>query len=379
MAIKVCVCANTLDYPKSGGNRWVFLNWVLGLRALGCEVMWLEGVTPEMAPEKLCECIEALKIHLDRYDLSKAVALYSTSWIGEPLPQVSIPGLLDLEVVLDADLLLNLAYGAPPQLISRFKRSALVDIDPGLTQIWISTGQIKVAPHDIYFTIGETIGRPTTLFPDCGLKWHYTPPALFLDAWPVAKANGDAPFSTITGWWDDGWVKFGADSYSNVKRDGFLPFLSLPKYISQSLELSMPEATGVVEEKQTLVNQGWRIKDSFLTSSTPWNYQEYIQESRGEFSCARPSCVRLQSAWISDRTICYLASGKPAIVQHTGTSRFLPDNAGLFRFHDIEEAISCLETAVTDYERHCSLARELAVEYFDAKKVVKRVLERALA
>lgn len=377
MAIKVCICAATLDHPKSGGHRWVYLNWALGLRALGCEVMWLEGVAPEIAPQKLHEYVEALKIHLGRYDLSKTVALYSRSGTGEPVPQVSVPGLLDLESAFDADLLLNIAYIVPPQLVSRFKRSALVDIDPGLTQIWINTGLFGIAPHDIYFTIGETVGQPTALFPDCGLRWHYTPPAIFLPAWQAVKSNGDAPFSTVTDWWN-GWVDFSAERYLNRKRDGFLPFLSLPKYLSQSLELSIPEATGVVEEKQTLVNQGWRIKDSFETSSTPWDYQRYIQNSRGEFSCARPSCLRLQNAWISDRTLCYLASGKPAIVQHTGSSRFLPDNAGLFRFHTIEEAVRCLETAVADYERHCRLARALAEEYFDAEKVAKRVLEQAL-
>jgi hypothetical protein len=378
MAIRVCLCAATLDHPKSGGHRWVYLNWALSLRALGCEVMWLEGVGPDIAPQTLQENVEALKIQLDRYDLSKAVALYCRSWIGERAPLVSVPGLVDLESAFDADLLLDLGYGVPPQLVSRFKRSALVDIDPGLTQIWLSAGHLSIAPHDIYFTIGETVGQPDASFPNCGLRWHYTPPAIFLPVWQVAKANADAPFSTVTGWWDDGWIEFRADRFSNVKRDGFVPFFSLPKYVNQALELSIPEATGVLDEEQALVNQGWQIKDSFATSSTPWDYQRYIQSSRGEFSCARPSYVQLQNAWISDRTLCYLASGKPAIVQHTGTSRFLPDNAGLFRFHDMEDAISCLETAVADYERHCRLARELAEEYFDAKKVARRMLEQAL-
>jgi hypothetical protein len=379
MAIKVAICAATLDHPKSGGHQWVYLNWALGLRALGCEVIWLEGVTLGLSPQKLDEHVEILKSYLDRYGLSRAVALYSRSWNGEPIPQVSVPGLLDIEAAFDADLLLNLSYAMPPQLVSRFKRSALVDIDPGLTQIWITAGQFSIAPHDTYFTIGETVGQPTALFPDCGLRWQYTPPAVFLPAWPVAKANGDAPFSTVTGWWDGGrWIVFGAESYSNVKRDGFLPFLQLPKYINQPLELSIPEATGVTEEKQTLLAQGWRINDSFVTSSTPWNYQRYIQNSRGEFSCARPPYIRLQNAWISDRTLCYLGSGKPTIVQHTGPSRFLPDHAGLFRFRDMEGAVSCLQTAVGDYDRHCRLARALAEEYFDAKKVVKRVLEQAL-
>jgi hypothetical protein len=127
-----------------------------------------------------------------------------------------------------------------------------------------------------------------------------------------------------------------------------------------------------------LQDRGWRVRDAWEITGTPWGYRRYIQSSLGEFSCAKPSYVRLQNAWISDRTLCYLASGKPAVVQYTGASRFLPDREGLFRFRDIEEAAICLDLAASDYERQCRLARMLAEEYFDARKVVARVLERAL-
>jgi hypothetical protein len=87
----------------------------------------------------------------------------------------------------------------------------------------------------------------------------------------------------------------------------------------------------------------------------------------------------MENAWVSDRTLCYLASGKPAVVQHTGASRFLPDAAGLFRFRDLAEAARCLEVVAADYERQAGLARALAEEHFDARKVVRTVLERALS
>ena len=132
------------------------------------------------------------------------------------------------------------------------------------------------------------------------------------------------------------------------------------------------------EEWAALRGKGWRTRHAWDVASTPWDYQQYIQESLGEFSCTKPSCLRLRNAWISDRTLCYLASGKPAIVQHTGASRFLPDASGLFRFRTMEEAAGCLEAAMADYERHGRLARALVKEYFDAPKVVGRVLERTL-
>jgi hypothetical protein len=253
-----------------------------------------------------------------------------------------------------------------------------VDIDPGLTQIWMSENQLKVAPHDFFFTIGETVGKPGALFPDCGLRWHYVPPPVFLDAWPVAEAEPSAPFTTITNWWD-AWVKYGDESYSNEKRDGFLPFLDLPRRTSEPLELAAYLGVADPKEEEMLRHHGWRVRDPWTIAGTPGDYQTYIQKSRGEFSCAKPSCVRLQNAWISDRTLCYLASGKPAVVQHTGPSRFLPDAAGLFRFRDMDEAVRCLEMAVEDYDQHCKLARALAEEYFDANKSGQQVLERALA
>jgi hypothetical protein len=182
-------------------------------------------------------------------------------------------------------------------------------------------------------------------------------------------------------WYDEEWVEDNGEMYRNDKRSGFLPFLDLPSRTRQPLELALCFGTGDVAEAERaeLRRRGWHVRDSWTVASTPWDYQQYIRHSRGEFSCAKPSCTRLENAWISDRTLCYLASGKPAVVQHTGPSRFLPDAAGLIRFRTMEEAARSLETVAVDYERHSALARSLAEEYFDAKKVVGRVLERALA
>ena len=123
--------------------------------------------------------------------------------------------------------------------------------------------------------------------------------------------------------------------------------------------------------------KGWRLREAWDVSSTPYDYRAYVQRSRGEFSCAKPSTVALETAWVSDRTLCYLASGKPAVVQSTGPSRLLPDAEGLFRFRGIDEAAHALAAAEADYGRHCRLARALAEEHFDARRVVGRVLERA--
>src|SRR5438046_10457628 len=117
------------------------------------------------------------------------------------------------------------------------------------------------------------------------------------------------------------------------------------------------------KNRKPLQDNGWSVQEAWERVSTPHDYRTYVQQSRGEFSCAKPSCIFLQNAWISDRTLCYLASGKPAVVQHTGPSRFLPDAEGLFRFRNRDEAVRSMATLASDYEHHCELARQLAEEY----------------
>jgi hypothetical protein len=386
MSVTVCLWADTFGYPEGGGHAWVFLNWALGLRALGCRVIWLEAAHPSTPAAEIQRLTAALKSRLERYGLAKQVALCSCT--VEPLPPGAAAGCLDLEAAAaEADLLLNVSYNGDAEVLRRFRRTALIDIDPGLLQVWISERQIELPRYDVYFSIGETVGQPGARFPDGGLVWNYTPPCVALDWWPVRRAPDDAPFTTVSHWHTHReWVCHGEESYLNDKRSGFWPFRDLPRHTRQPLELALCLAADQDlrldpdedDERRTLEAHGWRVRHSFAVASTPWDYQTYVQNSRGEFSCVKPSCVRLQNAWVSDRTLCYLASGKPAVIQHTGPSRFLPDAAGLFRFRDLEAAARCLEAVAADYDGQCRRARALAEECFDARKVARGVLERAL-
>jgi len=379
MSTSVCIFANAIGFPEGGGLIWEYLNWALGLRSLGCQVTWLEAVDPSKPGWE--GLVSGLHRRLERYGFADSVALCSKS--GGQVLDAPRYGCHSVGDIPQADVLIDMGYRMPAQLMPRFQRTVFVDVDPGLTQIWMSNGGgLSVAPHDLYFTTGETVGRPGALFPDLGLEWHYTPPCVALDAWPFCGSTAaSAAFTTISQWYADEWVQYGGELYSNNKREGFLPFLDLPQQTSQPLELALCLEQNEVDDRERamLRQQGWRVREAQSVSSTPWEYQAYIQSSMGEFSCAKPSCRRLQNAWVSDRTICYLASGKPAIVQHTGPSRFLPDAAGLFRFSTLDEARCYLERVRSDYGSQCKLARQIAEEHFDAKKNLKRVLETALA
>jgi hypothetical protein len=371
--MQVCLGANALFYPNGGGHLWVYINWALGLQALGCQLTWLEGVDPHLPVPTVLEHVAVLKQHLQRYGFSGCVALCSLT--DEPLSQDISEDIFDLTAATEMDLLLSIRHDLPPKVVERFRRSAMIDIDPGILQYWMSKGVIKVARHDVYFTIGETVGQAGGRFPDGGVPWQYTPPCVALDWWPLRPASRDAAFTTVSHWGYEEWMEDDREGYANNKRTGFLPFLDLPQHSAQPLELALC-LDGDTNERLVLQARGWRVCEAWEVTATPWDYQRYIQNSLGEFSCAKPSYVRLQNAWISDRTLCYLASGKPAIVQHTGPSRFLPNAAGLFRFRNMREAMRCLEAVAADYEHQSRLARALAEEYFDAHKVISRILER---
>jgi hypothetical protein len=373
MSRTVCLTAKTLNDPKGGGHLWVYLNWAIGLQRCGCEVIWLEYFSATQPASVILDLVFTLKQRLEPYGLSERIALFSE--METPLPPALVAEALDEHVVREADLLLNMSYCNFDRIIARSRRSALIDIDPGLTQIWISNRQISLFPHDIYFTIGETVGTSAARFSNCGLLWQYTPPCVALDFWPVCQALPGAAYTTISNWHAGRWVLDGRESYSNDKRTGFLPYLKFPHKTNPRLELALSLA-GDEDERASLERDGWGIREATSVCGSPSDYQQYIQSSRGEYSCAKPSYVRLQTAWISDRTLCYLASGKPAIVQHTGPSRFLPDADGLLRFRNFEEAVHLLAEAELNYAEHCKSARALAESFFDAGKVAQNVLER---
>ena len=157
MSLTVCLAGRNL--PVVAGHLWVHLNWALGLRALGCRVIWLDLGSVRASPHERDGMAAELRRQLEPFGLAESVAF-------EP----KIESQLDLDAAAEADLLLDLGYIEDATLVQRFKRSAMIDLDPGLTQCWIGEGQITPAPHDLYFTIGETVGTPAARFPDCGFR-----------------------------------------------------------------------------------------------------------------------------------------------------------------------------------------------------------------
>ena len=368
------------SFPEGGGHFWVYMQYMLGLRQLGCEVYWLEqfNLDPEAEPGKA-----ALQIFAERmrkFDLQDNFILYATEENSDHLTYVGRAAEEVESIFRRTDLLLNFHYAAGNNILERFERTALVDIDPGLLQFWISHDQLHVQPHDLYFTIGETVGTPRALFPDCGLRWIQIRPVVNLEAWPFTYRPDAQSFTSISTWEIEDWVVGENEAYyENSKRINYLRFAALPRNLQQELELALYITDNDDDDRNLMEKGGWKIRISREVAGTPELYQSYIQDSRGEFSVVKPSCIFFQNAWMSDRSLCYLASGKPVVVQNTGPSTYLPDGEGLLRFSTTEEAITAIEAINRSYLHHCKAAREVAEEYFDSQKVLAKLLNRAIS
>jgi hypothetical protein len=373
MSLTVWLGVDTASFPEGGGNLWAHLSWALGLRSLGCRVVWLEPSEPDALEAEVEALVRGLKERLQPFGLADQIAVCPRS-DGDP-SRGDREGCVPLEAAREADLLLNLAYDGHESLVPHFRRTVVVDLDPELLHDWIGAGVLALPRYDAYFTTGEAVGQRNS---SDGLPWLYTPECVALDWWPVCTAPEDAPFTTVSSWDADDWFYDGTTWQLSSKRGGFLPFLDLPRHTSQRLELALQLWEHPEADRLELERRGWRVVHAYDVSATPHDYQRYIQASRGEFTWAKPCCATSENAWISDRTLCYLASGKPAVVEYTGPSRILPDDAGLFRFRTLEEAARHLETVAADYEHQCRLARALVEEHFDARKVLASILERAL-
>ena len=354
-----------LEFMEGAGHFWVYMQYAHALRRLGCEVRLVDSSLWSEQPPDAAR-IKEFEDRMERYGFSDG-AMADVS--GEHLR----------DVLADSDLLLNFNYHLGSEVVSAVRRSALVDIDPGLLQFWISRKFISPAPHDLYFSTGETVGNGSGPIPDCGIDWHRIRPPVCLDLWPYSHDGGAEAFTTVSSWWGErDYVGDAEDFYDNTKRTAFFDFLDLPRHTGQPLELALFLAACDDADRALLEDHGWRVRHSAEVAGTPESYQAYVQGSRGEFSWAKASCARFQNAWISDRTLCYLASGKPAVVQDTGPSSYLPNGEGMFRVSTVAGAAHALAEINSDYARQCRLARQLAEEHFDAETVVTGMLERAL-
>lgn len=412
-SLRVIVTGLIAQHRFLGGVTWDYLNVVLGLKKLGHDVYYVEdsGQWPynlQGGPSKTdwiatdcTDTVEYLARVMSFFGLSDKWAYrfpIKPKWFGLSTTKRK-------ELVATADLLINVSGTLQhPEHYREVPRLVYVDTDPVFTQIrsTFPRGQKKFCrrlnSHDVFFTVGERINESG---PDTRHTWHPTKHPIALSEWSCSSSETRQVLTTIMNWTSYKPVTYKGRNFGQ-KDVEFMKFLSLPEKVrSVPLEIAIGKTAHVEWQHRdgdplagtdglgktsaswplqlALSHYGWHVVDSAVVCPDFDTYRHYIQTSLGEWSVAKNGYVCTNSGWFSGRSACYLAAGKPVIVQNTGFDVVLPVGHGVLAFNTMDEATAAVEEVMGNYSRHAGAAREIAVEYFDSGKILPRMLDIALS
>jgi hypothetical protein len=356
--------------PWQGGATWAVLQYLLGLRRLGCDVRFLEPLSNAVpVPERL----SYLRDVMARFGFEDRWALVPAAG-GEP---IGMSRRALRAAARESELLLSVSgMLTDPDVIDAVAVRAYLDLDPAFNQLWHAVDGIDMRfdAHTHLVTVADAVGGDSPI-PDCGRDWLATLPPVVLEEWPVAEAPARRSLTTIGHWRSYGSIHHGGLHYGQ-KAHSLRPLIDLPTRVDVPFELAL----GIHEDEGTdleaLRECGWRLIDPQEVAATPDDYRRFVQGSWAEFGLAKLGYVVSGSGWFSDRSACYLASGRPVIAQDTGFGRRLPTGAGLFSFTTAEEVAGAIDELDHDYPRHRDAAREIARERLDSDRVLGSLLER---
>lgn len=366
-----------------GGYAWQILHYLWGLRACGLEPYFYEDTAyyPDCFDPETGNMCSGPETGIDVAARFLGAHGFGENWIFFDAPRDAYFGRSREEaaaVLREARLLVTLApVNRLPRTVGRTR--AFVDIDPGFTQIQAQGDpglRELLAEHDVHFTLGENIGTPGCAIPCGDVTWHPTRPPVVPALWQPLPADPGAAFTTI-GRWDERRrdTVLAGEVYSWCKRVEWLRFLELPALTGARFELAM-DVDKTPGDRALLESRGWSIVDPLAVSGDPFVYRDFICGSRGEFTVAKDLNVRLATGWFSDRSVCYLAAGRPVVTQDTGFDRVVPTGEGLFPFRGVEDARDAVRTVEAHFDRHGAAARRLAIEHFSAERVIRDLLGR---
>jgi hypothetical protein len=308
----------------------------------------------------------------DTYDLKNNWAYFdahTNTWFGLNKSNV-------LAFCSSADIIINISGVNPLRdWWTNIPVRIFIDTDPGFTQIkHLSdpTAYNLSNHHTHHFTFGENVGKKNCTIPIDSFQWKATRQPVFMDAWKVSGSHPSANWTTVMQW-DSYKVKEYNNQVFGMKSQSFKKFDLLPNHFpDENFEIAMGSVSAPIED---LKSKGWKIINSLLPTKTPWTYQNFIANSKGEWSVAKHGYIISNSGWFSERTTCYLASGKPVVIENTGFSEVIETGKGIFAFKTIEEAEESIKIINKDYKYHCAQARKQVECYFSADNVLVNLLK----
>lgn len=383
--LTIVVGGYIVAYPL-GGMTWHHLNYLLGLHELGHDVWFLEDSGSSLVPfnpvKNICEADPTFGIQY----LTEQFRAF-----GLPLQYCYRSQLLDRSfglstVELDdllkrADLFLCVSGVTPIRADRpRARRTAVIDTDPVFTQVRMGTDPALLEYYrwfDSAATFGRLIGTSQSPLPTHEFDWIATNQPVALRHWP-ATAITSSSFATIGKWEQDDHraVDFDGQKYSSSKAMEWAKLLELPSRTEHQLTLAMQSMPGDACERFT--GAGWEMADAEAASRDCRSFRDFVQNSAGEISAVKQIYAGLPSGWFSDRSACYLASGRPVVMQRTGFEQWLPTGRGLFSFDDLDGAAAALATIDADPQGNAAAARGIAEKHFDSHRVLSELLDRVM-
>jgi hypothetical protein len=379
----IVVAGALANRPANGGGAWTRLSWALGFKRLGYDVLFIEQIAPATCVDAGgSTCAVERSVNLAYFDaVTKHFGLDAALLVEGERRSFGMPWAALPDIAQAADLLVNISgHLTDPVLKGRFRRRVFIDQDPGYTQFWHAAGlaEDRLRDHDVYFSVGENIGQPFCGVPSGGIAWRRTRQPIVLEEWPVVASQPPSlRFTTVASWRGAlGRVTHESTTYG-VKAHEFRKFMTLPARSALRFEIALDVDHADRSDLDALRRNRWHVVDPKTVVPDPLSFRRYVQQSSAEFSVAQGIYVDTQSGWFSDRTVRYLASGKPAVVQDTGWSRNYPSGQGLLAFRTVGEAVAAAASIASHYAEHSRAARAIAEEYFDSKKVLSEFLETA--
>jgi hypothetical protein len=298
---------------------------------------------------------------------------HESQWFG-------LPDAKRTEILQSADLLLNISgtLASPPKYRS-VKTLAYIDSDPTFTQVKLARGETSLitlmGQHDVHFSFGEALPGKT---PPTKYNWIPTRQPILLDEWHPIEERREV-FTTVMNWTTARPIVHEGVSYGQ-KDVEFQRFIDLPPRVRPTeLELAVNLGKTKRTPHDLLRHKGWRLADPDVVCPDLESYRRYISTSKAEWGVAKNGYVVGKSGWFSCRSACYLAAGRPTVVEDTGFATVIPTGRGLLAFEDPDGAVEAIRDVEANYATHARAAREIATEYFDARLVLRKLVDRALS
>jgi hypothetical protein len=380
MPKRVMIAGALAHHPIGGaGNAWAFLQYVLGFRRLGYDTYYVEHIEPksciddEWKPAAFAASanVAFFRAVMERFALTDHAALLE--WKGDGHAGLSRA---DVErLARDTALFINISgrFHLSSVLAAAHRRMYL-DLDPGFVQIWQQQYGVdmNLRGHDVHVTVGLNVGAPDCPLPTCGIEWHSTLPPVVLSEWTTSLPPGER-YTTVADWRGYSPVEWQGVWYGQ-KAEEFMRIVELPRRVAVPLELCLAIHPNE-PDLSTLTTNGWHLSAPRQHCATPDSYRDYIHSSRGELTAVKHGYAAGRSGWFSDRSACYLAAGRPVIVQDTGIGTHVPTGLGLLTFTDLDGAADALDRIERDYARHAAAAAAFARDHLDSDRVLPRLLE----